>query len=128
MSGLSTTVVANGPLPAGSLYERARISDTRGRQSLSESGKILPQSDVKGAPGVEITPAITDSAVPVSNTGTELQFQISETTSKVIVTVRDAETGDLVRQIPTKETIAIAQYIAESTPGLRRGVRVDESE
>lgn len=41
----------------------------------------------------------------------QLQFSIDETTAKTVVRVTDASTGELIRQLPTEEALAIARSL-----------------
>ena len=43
-----------------------------------------------------------------------LQFSVDEDSGKTIVKVFDSQTDELVRQIPSEEVLAIAEYIKES--------------
>lgn len=42
-----------------------------------------------------------------------LQFQIDDTTNEVVVKVIDSESGELVRQIPSEEVLALIQRMKE---------------
>ena len=46
-----------------------------------------------------------------STTAQNLQFSIDKDTNKTVVRVIDSETGELVRQIPSEEVMAIARSI-----------------
>ncbi|MBY0341663.1 MAG: flagellar protein FlaG [Rhodocyclaceae bacterium] len=41
----------------------------------------------------------------------QLQFSIDETTAKTVVRVTDASTGELIRQLPSEEALAIARSL-----------------
>jgi flagellar protein FlaG len=41
-----------------------------------------------------------------------IRFSVDEETGKTVVRVVDAETGDLIRQIPTEEAMAISRSLA----------------
>ncbi|MCX7147385.1 MAG: flagellar protein FlaG [Sulfuritalea sp.] len=51
--------------------------------------------------------------------GRNLEFSVDPSTKKAVVQVMDAQTGELIRQIPSREVLAIAQSIDEY---LQRGV------
>jgi flagellar protein FlaG len=40
-----------------------------------------------------------------------LQFQLDPATGQMVVTLRDAETGEVIRQVPGEEALRIAQRI-----------------
>lgn len=95
---------------------------------MSQAGKDLPQATVKGARPTETVPEKIDTAGLSNKRNTELQFEQSEIAKRTLITVRDAETGDVVRQIPTKAVIAIARYMAEISPDATKATLIDESE
>lgn len=43
----------------------------------------------------------------------ELQFSIDEATSRAVIKVMDKENGQMIRQIPSEEVMALARRIAE---------------
>ncbi len=98
------------------------------RQSSTADGNSLPPSADFGNAESEISPAAKQPFEDASKSSTQLQFRVSEATGSTVITVRNTESGTLVRQITTREKIAIAQYIEESTPTLKRGSLVDDSE
>ena len=46
---------------------------------------------------------------------TSLNFSIDEGSGRSVITVTDKQTGDIIRQIPAKEVLAVANIIREST-------------
>ena len=46
--------------------------------------------------------------------GTNLEFAVDESSGRVIITVREAETGNIVRQIPPEELLNIAELVREN--------------
>ena len=42
-----------------------------------------------------------------------LQFQLDEGTGQMVVTLRDAETGEVIRQVPGEDALRIAQRIEQ---------------
>jgi flagellar protein FlaG len=44
----------------------------------------------------------------------DLQFNVDDSTGRVIVTVRDSETDEVIRQIPSEELLALAQHLADA--------------
>jgi len=99
-----------------------------GRQKMSEGGNSLPRPDDAGAVQSVTGPADRTIRDSVQSARTELQFEVNETTNSTVVTVQNAETGELLRQIPSREMIAIAQYIADIESDLTMGTLIDHSE
>ena len=49
----------------------------------------------------------------LQNTSTQLSFSVDEATDRSIVTVKDAATGDVIRQIPSEEVLKFAERLNE---------------
>ena len=47
----------------------------------------------------------------VQQTNRNLEFAVEESSGRVVITVREAETGNIIRQIPPEEVLAIAELI-----------------
>lgn len=50
----------------------------------------------------------------VRQIGTNLEFAVDESSGRVVITVREAETGNIVRQIPPEELLNIAELVLEN--------------
>lgn len=54
-----------------------------------------------------------------------LEFSVDETSGRVIITVREPETGKVVRQIPPEELLVIAKLVSENfDPSVPSGVLI----
>jgi flagellar protein FlaG len=93
-----------GELPATTTF------DTQGKQPV-------PRTAV--APDPMALAAELERIVPPS---ASLRFRVDPELHRVVVSVVDAETGDILRQIPSEEAIAIAQSLVDSGSGIVRDV------
>lgn len=50
----------------------------------------------------------------VKQIGRNLEFSVHESTGRVIITVRESETGKIVRQIPPEELLVIADLVRDN--------------
>jgi flagellar protein FlaG len=50
--------------------------------------------------------------------GRSLQFSVDEQSGETVVSVRDAETGEVIRQIPSAEALRIAQALGNQRNSL----------
>ena len=50
----------------------------------------------------------------VKQIGRNLEFSVDESSGRVIITVREPETGKIIRQIPPEELLTIAQLVSEN--------------
>ena len=48
------------------------------------------------------------------SSGRSLEFRVDGATGRLVVTVRDRETGDTIRQIPSEEVLKLARSLGES--------------
>lgn len=54
----------------------------------------------------------------LKKSGRELEFHVDEQSGQMVVSVRDSETGDLIRQIPGEEVLRMARALEKSDPSL----------
>jgi flagellar protein FlaG len=50
--------------------------------------------------------------------GRELQFSVDSASGKTVVSVRDAATGDVIRQIPSEEALRLAESLGSQSNSL----------
>jgi len=50
----------------------------------------------------------------VNSNGRELEFRVDESSGLTVVTVRNSQTGDLIRQIPSDEAVRIARALGSN--------------
>lgn len=106
---------------------------------ISSTQKLLPPADVQGAgrlssvavlakpvtpvPSAEIAPLAAskeqvEGAVAtiqdfVQTVQRSLNFAVDESSGQVVVKVTDADSGDVIRQIPTEEALHLAENLNE---------------
>jgi len=83
----------------------------------------LPQTAVKPVaeqqPSAEQLKNVVDNINKVlKQTNKSLEFSVDESTDKQIVKLVDMDTGDLIRQYPTEEMLAISRSIDQFQQGL----------
>jgi flagellar protein FlaG len=50
--------------------------------------------------------------------GRQVQFSIDSASGRTVVSVRDADTGDVIRQIPSEEALRLAQSLGAQSSSL----------
>lgn len=117
------TVKANMPTPAknsGQVIQLgvAKVPLTNGL-ALPEGGKVLPQQ-AKSEPVniVDLSKADLDKAVSdinnfVQNVKRDLSFKMDEGSGQTVIKVIDSDSGELIRQIPSEDVLAIAAQLRE---------------
>lgn len=107
---------------------KASRSAMDGRSAVDALGhqKVTGPSK-ENAPAEEPVQAVTRERVSavveqidtyLKDSRRELQFQVDEESGQVVVRVRDAATGDVIRQIPGEDALRMARALQEKTPVL----------
>lgn len=100
VSGAQMKAAASRPTGAGA------------RQELPSSGQPVPP--VSPIPAVaEVKEAVSRLNVYVQTLRRDLQFRVDESTDRVVVTVVDTETKEVIRQIPTEEALSVARTLEQ---------------
>lgn len=97
-SGAGVSVQIQEPVVQESV--EARIADSK------EDAK-----EVQQAAQQNLEEAVSRLKDHVQNLQRDLQFSVSESTGRTIVTVVDSETGETIRQIPPEEVISLAEHM-----------------
>ena len=64
--------------------------------------------------------AVTDMQDYVDAAGRNIQFQLDDDSGRMVVTVTEASTGDVIRQMPSEEALRLAENLAEMSSVLFR--------
>lgn len=94
-------------------------STVRDRQSIAAEGQIMPHRiDTPKLPGgitekPDLDEVVKNVADFVQNIAREINFSVNEDSGRYVVTVTDAGTGEVIRQIPQEEMIQISEHLAE---------------
>lgn len=135
------TVLANPSVAAAPV--KAEVSDRPAFQSTtpvshakktqaavgSVGGNMLPQSgtktgtlvDQKGAAAArelnqeDVSKAIQNLNDYTQNTQRQLRFNVDEETGRTIIKVVDAETDEVIRQIPSEEIMVLARNVHKAS-------------
>lgn len=104
-------------------------AEIAGGSGKMASGNIqLPKIEAKAAPekpefkGPDVDKALADLQAYVDGLDRELSFRRDESIDRSIITVRDANTNQLVRQIPAEEVVEIARQLKQDLDAKRAGM------
>ena len=89
--------------------ELANLPEARG-QELPTTGKDLPP---RLEESVEIRDAVTRINKIVQNIQRDISFNMDEDSGRTIIRVIDSGSGELIRQIPSEEVLAIATLLRD---------------
>ena len=113
VAGKSSGKVANSAAPAAVSAPKP--------VSLPEKASIkVPEFEPK-----DIQKAIAELQQYVDGLGRNLNFSVDESIDRTVISVRDAQTQELVRQIPGEEVIAMSRQIADTLAEWRQGFFFD---
>lgn len=107
---LVTTAPARTAAPSVSAQSNTEPKPT----NLSNAGNVRP-ADGKGLPAparvehVDLAKAIEQLTRLARNTARDLQFSVDEVSGRTVITVINASTDEIVRQIPSEEVLALAR-------------------
>jgi flagellar protein FlaG len=81
-------------------------------QAISRQADTVKQEE--GVASIEqVDEALGNINQYLQSTSTQLSFSVDEATDRSIVTVTDAATGDVIRQIPSEEVLKFAERLNE---------------
>lgn len=83
--------------------------------SASARGETLPQRGQTVPPSAErVQQAAQQIQKFLAESQRSLEFHVDEASGISVVMVRDANTGDVIRQIPNEETVKLAQILKDT--------------
>lgn len=117
LSGLAKRADAQGAAAAN--------ASGTGRQELVKSGKEFPRPTGAAPESGALQRAAELVEQYLKDTSRNLRFQVDADTGVNIFTVVDANTGEIVRQVPSEEVLATALYISEHAGDVVSGALLD---
>lgn len=112
-------VVKNGYSSPTPVREVASASSPfTARSTAATNTETVQETSVPAATQAQPNPAQLKEAVSKLNDYTQsisrkLSFSIEESTGRTVIKVYDAETDELIRQIPPEETLRLAEVIGD---------------
>lgn len=91
------------------------VADTSTAKSLPDA---KDETDIPSSEQLRNAADTINQAMRGSNQCLEFEFSVDSDTKKTVVRVVDTSTGELVRQIPSREVLAIARSIDQFQHGL----------
>jgi len=85
------------------------IPKAQGRASAEKEVSGNNKEEVKAPESTPVVADLQNDLKMVSNV--DLNFSVHQSSGKVVVTVRNEETGKIIREIPPSETLALADKI-----------------
>ena len=96
---------------ANSTVKQLKLPGGGPQPEVSKQADRLAEQAAKNAEIVR--QAVSEVNQFVQQIKTNLQFSVDEASGRSVITVVDSETGDVIRQIPAKEILAVANSLRE---------------
>lgn len=90
-----------------------RVAALVSNEAESHPNAAPPRAPALAASQIEGIAKQLDSYI--RSVSRSLEFKVDDASGRTIISVRDAETGDLIRQIPNEEALRFAQMAEEQT-------------
>jgi len=116
---LSKQVATVTPSPPVFALERAAV-EPRVEAGAAKAAAEADQPAADGAQALEhaVKSAAAQIEAYLKSTGRELQFSVDEVTGDTVVTVRDAQSGEVIRQITNAEALRLAHALGNQPSAL----------
>ncbi|RLV61558.1 flagellar protein FlaG [Parashewanella curva] len=96
----------------------SEIENVRTVTQTDDTNKVTAVTEAEKQ---ELANATEELTQMMAMTRKSISFEVNENSNEPIVSVRDADSGEVIRQIPSEEALKIAERIAEM-----RGLLLDE--
>jgi flagellar protein FlaG len=94
----------------------ATAQSTRPQPQQAAAPVVQPQEKPKRPPQpVDIEKVAQQMEDFLKRVSRSLEFHVDDASGRVVCSVRDAETGDLIRQIPNEEVLRMAELAQDQT-------------
>ncbi|MBI4522632.1 MAG: flagellar protein FlaG [Deltaproteobacteria bacterium] len=77
-----------------------------------KKGKDVPAGNTE-LPPVQPSPEPKNNLAEINNLNVKLHFSVDEGTGKAVVEIMDAETGQVVRQVPPEELLRVIEVLRD---------------
>ena len=114
-SAATASVQIANPSPTASTLRQGPKPVASERQELPSSGQALPLAEPKNElEAQDLERAVTKLNDHIQLVQRDLHISVDDDTGKTVVKVLDSESGDVIRQIPSEEVIAISRALSEN--------------
>lgn len=112
---ITTTQTLKNALGASTATKTAEASPLQSRQELAaEGGKTLPpETQNEPISKAELEAAVANLNDRVQQVQRDLLFSVDDSSGRTVVRVVNAETEEVVRQIPSEEVLRISRNIQD---------------
>jgi flagellar protein FlaG len=112
VSGLPFAATAARPVPAG--HDSSAKTNTLAARTVEAPAAAAEQTS--NARSVQAAAEQIESYL--RRTNTNLEFSVDEAAGRVVVSVRERATGQLIRQIPSEEALRVAARLEQAVASI----------
>lgn len=110
-------IAANSRAPVATAQQQVSLSGTdlsREERPVEEAGSTKgAQGEQQAASTEEVAGAVSVIREFVQSVKRNLDFRLDDSSGRVVVSVTDSESGDVVRQIPSEDALKLAESLEE---------------
>lgn len=112
-------IIQNSALANQAAASAARVNGTAPAATPSATAAAAPERHAEPHPSADtLASAVATLNQSMQQSNRNLEFSVDTSTKKVVVRMVDTSTGELIRQIPSDETLAISRDIEQFQLGL----------
>lgn len=89
-------------------------------RAAANAAKAAAETEPANDHGASLTQAVAELNRYVAGTRTDLRFAVDAEAGQLVVSIIDAENGQVLRQMPSVEALRIARYLEHDRLGLIR--------
>ena len=93
--------------------EASQSEQSKVEQTDKVARELADTQDTLNSNSVNIESAVAEISEFVQSTNRSLSFSIDEQSKRSVVKVTDTDSGDVIRQIPSEEVLALSERIKE---------------
>ena len=117
---MSNEIARVASLPAGNVAaaDPARAKSASPATAAPEAQPQQPQQAAAAPAVTDVTQAVQRIQSYLKSVNHALEFRVDSESGRTVVSVRDVETGNLIRQFPSEEVLRLAQLAEEQSVAL----------
>ncbi len=107
------------------LQNTGNVQDSTMRQTIAGTGNAVPAQQTmlsQEERRKELNNALKHLSGYVQNITRELNFSVDQELDRIVVTVLDEATGDVIRQIPSEEMLELARHLTDTKERSSKGL------
>lgn len=111
---------ATGTTPSPSAFPLEKPAESPVETAPAPGGADATAKTANGAQALQdaMKTAASQIEAYLKSIGRELKFSVDEVTGDTVVTVRDAQSGEVIRQIPNEEALRLARALGNQPNAL----------